>query len=226
MPYATDTVKMTVSGFIYGVQSWSTGLWFGTSNFPAGGDYGQTQTDGLRDSADLQGYWGDWWHTLAPIVSSAVSMVSVTYDVYEGATHAPHAQSVWDHTQPTSGSGPANPPEVAVVVSTRTATPGASGRGRSYLPCMGSTMAPANGGIDPAFTSLILGAYSTLLNAIASHNFDSDLGDGSIYQLYPSLASFKNGTNHPLTMIQVDSRFDVQRRRENKLASTRISAAV
>lgn len=70
----------------------------------------------------------------------------------------------------------------------------------------------------------VLGAYYTLLSSIAGHDFQQPGGGPeSTYNLVPSLASYKNGTNHALTSLEVDSRYDVQRRRENALASSRIT---
>lgn len=226
MPYATDTVKMTARGHIYNVQSWSTSLWFATDGFPVATTYGQDQMNGLKNSSDLKGYWDAWWTSVSGIVSSACTLSSIDYSVYSGESHAPFAAASYVHAFTTSGNTPSLPPEVAVVVSTHTNDSGPSGRGRSYLPCMAGTMVATTGQLDNSFVSAILGAYVTLLSAISGHSFDDSVSGspGQTYNLRPSLASYKKGTNHRLTSLSVDSRYDVQRRRENHLAATRQSA--
>lgn len=228
MPYATDTVKMTARGHIYNVQSWSTSLWFATDGFPVATTYGQDQMNGLRDSSDLRTYWDTWWHSVSAVTSSACSLSSIDYSVYEGVSHAPFAAASYVHAFTPPGVVPSLPPEVAVVVSTHTNDSGPSGRGRSYLPCMAGTMVAGTGQLDPSFVSGVLAAYTTLLSAISSHSFDDSVSGspGQTYNLRPSLASYKKGTNHRLTSLSVDSRYDVQRRRENHLAATRQSASL
>lgn len=218
MPYAEDTVKMTLEGTIYNVQSWSTGLWFGTSGFPVGSDYGIAQMNGLRDSGDLQGYIESFAVSMEHFWTTAVKLTQVRYAVYEGVGHTPKAESIWVLPSPYAGSGsPSLPSECAIVCSTRTNTPGPSGRGRSYSPLLSSSIAAPGGGMLLSDAQIVSDAYGALLSAINAHDFEDEVGSGFTYNLYASLASYKMGTNHPLTAVQVDTRIDSQRRREDKL---------
>jgi hypothetical protein len=218
MPYATDTVKATVRGTIAGVQSWSTGFWFATANFDPLDAYGQAQLDGLRDSSDLQGYWGTWWASLSGIASALTNFTNVEYSLYEGASRAAKAVSVWTPGTPFSGGGGVSmPPECAICVTMQTADPGGSGRGRSYFPHLGGTLDGTTGGLTLTNAQAVATAYGILLADIAAHDFDAELPGPTTYNLVPSLASFLKGTNHPLTKVGVDTRVDSQRRREHKL---------
>lgn len=226
--YATDTVKMTMKGYIRSVQPWSCGLWFGTSDFGITNTYGQDQINGLRDSSDLQGYWDTFFGVAGVYLGTGAKATEIQYDLYSGSSRASHATSVYVPGSPWGGSAAQSmPAEVALAVSMYTSDPGPSGRGRYYFPMLSGGVDNATGNATAADAEDLTIATHALLSSIAAHPFDIDVsGETGSYHLYPSLASWKNGTNHPLVKVGTDTRFDTQRRRENHLASTKYWATL
>lgn len=225
MPYATDVVKFTMFGTIRSVQSWSAGMWWGTSGFPAGFTYGQDQINGLRDSTDLQGYWNTFMTHFKEQLSSRAVCSGIRYDLYSGNSRASKATAEYIPASPWTGSSDqVMPSEVALCFSAYTGDPGPSGRGRFYWPVPGASLATSTGGFDISTATTLLTDYSTFVAAVAAHSFDDE--HSGTYGLYPSLASWEKGTNHAVTTLKVDTRFDSQRRRENKLPVSRVSIGI
>jgi hypothetical protein len=217
------TVKMSLSGDINTVQTWSTGLWF-SYNSPGGDpDSSQHVVDEMAGSSDLAGYLANWWTSIEAYASTVVRFTKATYYAY-GAD--PAVPSMNEYTLPTPLSGTTSltvPPEVALVASLRTARPGASGRGRSYFPLLAPDL-QGDGKVRAACCTAVAASYSALLSAINAHDFG---GSGStITNLTASVVSRTLIATFPITRVDVDSRMDSQRRRQDKLPGLVYSAAV
>lgn len=219
MTWAQDTVRMEARGTILGVQTWSTGFWFATGGFPVGVTYGQDQLNGLRDSADLQGYWAQWVTDMGSQLSSAVQVTSVEYLLYQPEQKTAVAVAEWIPAAPLAGAGTLRlPAECACCVGFYTGDEGPKGRGRSYLAALGMAINPATAGYVLADVDAVLTGYHGLLSSIDGHTFQSSPVPGDAgYNLHPSLASYMHGTNHRVLTIKADTRVDGQRRREDKL---------
>lgn len=113
---------------------------------------------------------------------------------------------------PTPGTSTSpHPGQIALVSSLRTATAGASGRGRLYWPTSGLKISPTNlRPINADMTSLVT-AVKTYLSAIQTA-IDATL-DGVGLVVW----SRKLSTLYPVTSIQMGNVADVQNRRRDQL---------
>jgi hypothetical protein len=106
------------------------------------------------------------------------------------------------------------PADVAVVVSTRTDLPQRRGRGRFYLPQPSTAEATTGGRVQVDFVNDII---ASLTAAWAAYNTASDR---------PVLYSRTDRLLRNITSFNVGDLFDTQRRRENKVLETRVSATM
>jgi hypothetical protein len=97
-----------------------------------------------------------------------------------------------------------------------TGTPGASHRGRQYLPAHTRTTGPASALIDQTTTDL----YADIAGKMggeAAVALGGSLGEGEIFW---GVFSPKLGVITKITTLSVDNKMDTQRRREAQLAPT------
>lgn len=111
--------------------------------------------------------------------------------------------------QPGSAAGNSLPQELALVVSLRTALANRSGRGRFYLPCLAASTLTADGKVSAATIGDIMArldiawaAYNTLTST-------------------PVVYSRTLTTTNDITSFNIGNLFDVQTRRDNKVAEVR-----
>lgn len=107
--------------------------------------------------------------------------------------------------------GTALPPEVALVVSLRTALANRSGRGRFYLPQMTQNASNDDGTLS-----------GTAQNAIVAA-LDFAWGNSNAAGELPVVYSRTNRNTQAINSFNVGSLFDVQTRRSNSLTETRVS---
>lgn len=112
----------------------------------------QTLVDGVQD----------WFATvLTPLLSDDWSSTGVHgVDLGSATGAAADASAI----NPGGVSGEANPNNVAMVVSFRTAQRGRSGHGRNFVPGIPGSAVTLNT-LDPAFISDVLAAYAQLIGA-------------------------------------------------------------
>jgi hypothetical protein len=109
-------------------------------------------------------------------------------------------------------SVPVMPPQSAIVCSIRTATPGASGRGRIYWPAMG-TVIGADGRLSSANVTAILADFKTYLLGMRS----------ALTTAWPTIGfdlavrSKTTKTTPHAVRIQVGNVVDTQRRRRDSI---------
>jgi hypothetical protein len=107
--------------------------------------------------------------------------------------------------------------QAAIVVSQRSATPGAHGRGRMYLPATGYGALIGSGHyLNTTTVDGIANATKTYFQAVNALTVNSGavfIGVGSQLPSPP-----------PVTSLRVDNEFDVQRRRANKIQASYVKS--
>ena len=112
---------------------------------------------------------------------------------------------------PGVATGNSLPNDVAVVVSLRTNLANRRGRGRFYLPSLVATTLTAAGRLDPTAQQNIVDSLANAWNGYTG------IGDPVVY-------SRTQRTIEDVISFDVGDLFDTQRRRENKVSQSRISA--
>jgi hypothetical protein len=112
---------------------------------------------------------------------------------------------------PGVATGNSLPNDVALVVSLRTNLANRRGRGRFYLPSLVATTLTAAGRLDPTAQQNIVDSLANAWNGYTG------IGDPVVY-------SRTQRTIEDVISFDVGDLFDTQRRRENKVAQSRISA--
>lgn len=218
------TVRITFTGTISQVQTFSTGCWFryygGGVAIPSAAE----MLDAITNSSDFQGYVDSLWAVLSGYMSQSTIMQNWNAAVYGEDPTKPVEGLAGTLTAFGGSSGHNLPPECALVASLRTDLKGRSGRGRMYLPLTG--MLIGNDGLAPAVCATdVAGAVAAFLNSCDGHTFESSTGSDT-----GRLRAVVNSTTHGMTSdvnkVLVDTRVDAQRRREDKLPSVTHQASV
>jgi len=134
--------------------------------------------------------------------------------VYSYLTGGPKADFVgeasMDGSAPGAGTGVGNGPLYqCMVVSTHTGLSGRSHNGRFYLPASGTALSTTHR-FETTDVNATAAAVGKLLELVA------DISDPTLQ--VPVVLSQFLGSATPITSITVDSKPDVQRRRENRMA--------
>jgi hypothetical protein len=123
------------------------------------------------------------------------------------------AAAIQDLTLAGTSSDESLPPQVAMVVSERSATPTRSGRGRIFLPAPVVT--------ESVGQRILSAAKGEVLNAmLAAFGLLNDAGLGAV------LVARDHFTVTPVISLDVGDVFDTQRRRRNKLFEVRSSGII
>jgi len=112
---------------------------------------------------------------------------------------------------PGVATGNSLPNDVALVVSLRTNLANRRGRGRFYLPSLVADTLTAAGRLDPTAQQNIVDSLANAWNGYTG------IGDPVVY-------SRTQRTIEDIVSFDVGDLFDTQRRRENKVSQSRISA--
>lgn len=119
-----------------------------------------------------------------------------------------------------AGSGAhSKTPQDAVVLSLRTSTPGARGRGRLYWPAQGASLSSVFQMTTPTPANTAGGA-KTWLQAINSAMDGVYIAQASALRVALSVRSVTDHVCRDVTSIQVGSILDTQRRRRDALPET------
>jgi hypothetical protein len=201
-------VRVSILGVSPGQETWSINpVYDPTGEF--GTTVDQTQLDAATEAiANITPGTG-----LLGFLSSALSLQGARVEVRDDAADALIGISTQFRNAPLAGSGtPLRGAQSALVLSLRTNTPGASGRGRLYWPAVGTTI-----GSDLRFNSTITGTYltemKTYLTAIRS----------ALATSFPTIgfdlavrSKTKHATPH-VNKLQAGNVPDTQRRRRDSL---------
>lgn len=126
---------------------------------------------------------------------------------------------------PVTGSGTADKtPQSAWVASLRTDTPGASGRGRLYWPCLRQTIDATSLRMTSAAVAALTTAMSSYLTLLATKIRDN-AGVFPWTGVELCVVSKTTGTRHSVRRIQGGDVIDTQRRRRDKIRESYQSAS-
>jgi hypothetical protein len=200
MPYAAPHGLLTILGDAFtSTEEWQTGIRLTGTSPPT-----EAQFEALDDA-----------------VATFLGTGAVSFPVgrrFLGFKWAPQtvdgrypegADSVeWFRLSPLSGTGAGGYPQIAVVLSLRTARPrGYASNGRMYVPCS-QAIGSSDGRISAATALGIATAGATLIAAIN----DVGLGQAAV------MSAVGAGRTEPITGVRVGRVMDTQRRRRNQLA--------
>lgn len=118
---------------------------------------------------------------------------------------------------PVTGTGtPSKTPQDALVVSLRTNTPGAKGRGRFYWPAIGAALNTSFQLSSPTAPAVV-GDARTFLRGIGDRLNAAYINTGSILRVVLSVRSVTDHVCRDVVQLQVGSVLDTQRRRRDIL---------
>lgn len=215
--------RVTFKGSLGSVERFSTSAAFGIVGLsPDTPD--QTDTDGILAEVLSTVNGTDFGAGLRAMISSSSTITAVRVErraedesilnVAEGLV-----------TTPLAGTGTASKtPQDSFVISLRTATPGARGRGRMYLPALGATLSPSFTLSTPSVNTVI-GEAKIWLQAINTAIDDYYIGASSALRAALSVRSVTDHVCRDVTQIQIGSVLDTQRRRRDDLPETYTSIA-
>lgn len=208
---------LRLSGTLNGsTQTWSTGLRFRSAT---GGD--PAAIDGIEDKLNT---WRDAVRALhandilpgsilafigAPTRITAVRCSAIGADGKETAVSIVEGSPL-----AIGGNSTSMPQQVALAISLDTGRPGASYRGRMYLPALGASI-----GGDGLLNVASTGPYATDMA-----QWIKDVGNAGATaidpQLLPCVVSTTKNIATPITKVRVGNRLDIQRRRADKQDET------
>lgn len=198
--------RVVYSGNIAGgAEKWAFGLWF--SPLGAGFDF----SGGEPSDAGYLGFRA----AFLPFLTASDAYTQIDSWIYHGGIATVHTNAVFNHPG-TAGGSSVQAPQVALVLTLRTATATKSGRGRIYIPARAVTMVTATGLANTtAINTLVdaLATYFTNLNAFST-------------PIIPAVVSQTQGVARPIVSVDADGVLDTQRRRRNKLTGPRHSHTV
>lgn len=216
MPFANPApthARIRVGGSLYGDARWSIGLNWGS---PSGGDPFSNANPGIP--AGLQA----WANAVRALnnrnVLSGVLLNTIgtggTVDNIRCSRIGPDGLesdvAIVAINPVIGGTGDATlPAQLAVAVSLGTARPGASYRGRVYLPATG--LPCTNGRLPAAAAQELATAFLAWMQQVSGAA--GSLGGFLAETLTPVVASNTKGVLTPVTSVRVGNRFDSQRRR-------------
>lgn len=209
--------RIVLDGALPGGEVWSTSLQFGGTT---GGTVINDQSDLLAWAQAAGNTISTAWTGYTAIrtgLSSGGSLARITAQ-YFGPSNELAAQAQWVLIAPLTGlTAPNKPTTSAVCVSLRTGFPGASRRGRVYLPALANAL-----GADCRYSSSAALQFASEWRDLAEGIADDTPGlSSSIYCVYsPTL-----DTLTPITQIQVGRVPDTQRRRRDALQEEYSSTA-
>lgn len=148
-----------------------------------------------------------WWETIG-----ANATIDTVRAYAYGATGGALRASILPVSGITGTGTPNNPFQVARCYSLRTATPGASGRGRVYVPAMAAAV---NGATGKA--TLVAGVAASLAAFLNNLKATSAVS-GTV--MYPGVHSRSLDQVIPITGVRVGDVLDTQRRRRDALVET------
>lgn len=169
---------------------------------PTTGDF-TTLSDAKADV--LAGKALAMWTTIKPYYSSPVTFNGSRIALLDpsGVTQATKERSIT--AVPGTGGGNTLPQEVAIVASLLSATYSRRGRGRIYLPSVGTNNVLSSGRFDSSARAIFSGAVATYC------------APDTTEAITASIASKAASTLYPITTVKVGDVFDVQRRRRDAL---------
>lgn len=197
--------RVTLLGHISGgLDNWSCSF----STAPVVG--GSTQSDLEAAAALINTHFdNDLWtphnSRWSPSVTFDGTRISVIED--DGKVSV-SGESIEATPIPGAAATGQTPPECAIVVSLRTATPGPRGRGRMYLPAPASGMLTSTGMLNAGIVGDAADGMQAFINHVNAETTMEPVG----------VASMVGGGVSTVTSIRVGNVMDSQRRRRSAIA--------
>lgn len=209
-------VRVSIMGSSQSGEVWSINPVFDpTGEFPGGVD--QTALDSATDAIIALVPGAGMIGTL----STALSITTARCEVRDDSTDDLIGISTQVRATAIPGTGtPSKGPQSAMVISLRTATPGASGRGRLYWPFISGAVTTGLR-ISPTDVSSVLSAAVTYFHAI----------EGALATAFPTIGfdlavrSRLTHTTPHVNKLQLGNVIDNQRRRRDKMVEDYVSVA-
>jgi hypothetical protein len=168
-----------------------------------------TQTDINTLTSDAAGVWNTFSLAMEPYFYTGVSWKQVQSYYYDGGSNNAALQGVANLTANAgTQAGTGTPIDTCVVASLRTGFPGRDKRGRMYLPYHKAVL-NATGQMSSTDAGLIVAACGNMFNSWSS-----------AHPGWAAVVSRTSSSSRAITQVLVDTKPDVQRRRENKLVAT------
>lgn len=210
-PFAFNHLLYSFSGALPSGEIWSVGL---------------RTLEAMTVPPDLQGFADQasdafiaFWNSTGSIKVFNPNTVTFASTVVRQISTA--GLTLWQAEKttvpPTAGAGAGQnaPNQTALVVTTRSAVSGRSGRGRFYLPLLTPILQAADGRLRPADTAAIAGQSATLLGAIGL--ITSSTGPVSSGPFRVAIQSRVAGKGQAeIIRVAVGNVCDTQRRRRDK----------
>jgi hypothetical protein len=210
-----DLLRIQVGGAVPS-DTWSCSFWFTLAGL--GGTPTPTQMNTAAQSF-LAGFNTTFWNVATNpwkgFCSTGTSLSTSKSYLYRGGLLVANGSGAI--TAVAGGAGAVLPNYVARCVTTLTAQPGRSRRGRFFLPCTGATVAGATG-----LFATVSGALSNLAGQLGHSSGAQSSGyffGGSEVATY-AVVSATHGYATPITTLRCDNIPDTQHGRENKLIAT------
>lgn len=208
--------RVIVKGSLGGVEEWSTGASFSFFASVFSG-FNQTQCESIVQRLLTNIPLASWPTALRNLLAVGNSITGWRVETHQ-EDESISAVAENNYAVPVAGlTTPTKTPQDAVVISLRSGTPGARGRGRMYWPALG-----ANLGATFKLTSPTPGAIAadarTLLKLIGDQ-LNAELAANSIVATVElAVRSQVSHDNNPVIRLQVGDVLDTQRRRRDALA--------
>lgn len=200
--------KLLLTGTIAGGEQWSVGFTYGAATI---GEMIVTQEDlnawAQAASSLINDSALSIWRNALSTAGAFGYAIAQFYDADNVLT----LQSVPQAIGVTGLGTPSKPPQTAIVVSLLTGRPGASYRGRVYIPAMGGGMDNTLKVDTPTDTQDLADQTAEFLSDMA--NEAAGLGAN----IAPGVYSPTKDVVTPVTGVRVGDVFDTQRRRRNQL---------
>lgn len=178
---------------------------------------GTNVTDADQD-AIAEAAWS-FVDTLKSYIPNSYHVESIRLYALDDNLRAPVAPCIYVPSTTLAGTGSsALPPQVALVVSTNSATIGRKGRGRFYVGPLANGAISADGKAGSTVRSTALNGAQTLLNALRID------GTGTATAYAPVTVHRGTTTCSVINKVRVDELFDTQRRRRNRVSGTYTAA--
>ena len=210
-----DLLRVSIIGAMPNGEEWSV-----NPVFAVGGDFGtpvsQTQAQTIATAIQAISAGNDLRGLMA--TSCNINSIRVEARSVDGSLET---QAEANLTSPQAGSGGTNahPFQTAMVFSLRTATPGATGRGRMYWPATGVALTVATLRPSSSVVSAALIGMETYLSAIEAAI------EVTLTGVALSVWSRKLSALRTVTSLQAGDVLDVQRRRRDALIENYASVA-
>lgn len=202
--------RVVLSGLIGGVQTWSVGMSFLSTDGTAPGITDFTELENWAQQIGALNSGHILPDNLLTILSTLGNITTVRTEALTAAGVLVEAAES-QQTVAFFGSGTVKcPPQSALVASIETGRPGRSYRGRIYWPALAAPLQPNTARLSVDDAASYASDTESLLAAIAA-------AAPSAATLVPGVASAKLADQTRIASIKVGTVIDTQRRRRDKL---------